>query len=104
MGMSEVIRNMLENEEGQAEVPLRGVRLEELQKVVTFCDHYEGKTYEFIRKPLPSTKLIECRVPVFDAEFADGLEQQELFRLLKTANYLHVKSLLDLLCAKLASE
>ena len=41
-------------------------------------------------------------VPEFDANFVD-VEQELLFELILAANYMDIKSLLDLTCAKVAS-
>ena len=39
----------------------------------------------------------------WDANFVDDIEQVMLFELLLAANYMDIKSLLDLTCAKVAS-
>ena len=42
-------------------------------------------------------------VSEFDAEFVAKLDQATLFELILAANYMDIKSLLDLTCAKVAS-
>ena len=54
-----------------------------------------------IEKPLRSNNLSEI-VPEWDAKFVD-IEQEVLFELILAANYMDIKSLLDLTCAKVAS-
>lgn len=52
-------------------------------------------------QPLRSTNLVEI-VPQWDANFVE-VEQEILFELILAANYMDIKSLLDLTCAKVAS-
>jgi hypothetical protein len=52
-------------------------------------------------QPLRSNNLEEI-VPTWDARFVD-IEQELLFELILAANYMDIKSLLDLTCAKVAS-
>ena len=54
-----------------------------------------------IEKPLKSEKMNEV-VPEWDAKYVD-IEQELLFELILAANYMDIKSLLDLTCAKVAS-
>ena len=53
-------------------------------------------------KPLKSTNLTECGVSDWDSEYVN-IEQEVLLELLSAAFYLHIKSLLDLTCAKVVS-
>mmetsp|Transcript_154878 Transcript_154878/g.268356 ORF Transcript_154878/g.268356 Transcript_154878/m.268356 type:complete len:101 (+) Transcript_154878:2-304(+) len=55
-----------------------------------------------IQKPLRSTDLRECGASDWDADYVD-IPQELLFELVLAANSLNIKSLLDLLCAKVAS-
>ena len=45
---------------------------------------------------------MECGVSEWDSEYVN-IEQEVLFELILAANYLDIKSLLDLTCAKVAS-
>merc|ERR1719472_477792 len=55
-----------------------------------------------IQKPLKSANLAECGVCEWDVEYVE-IEQEILFELILAANYLDIKPLLDLTCAKVAS-
>ena len=54
-----------------------------------------------IEKPLKSANMAEV-VSEWDAAFV-AIEQEMLFELILAANYMDIKSLLDLTCAKVAS-
>ena len=51
---------------------------------------------------MKSTNLIGCGVSEWDPEYVN-IEQEVLLELILAANYLDIKSLLDLTCAKVAS-
>jgi S-phase kinase-associated protein 1 len=73
-----------------------------LAKVIEFCRHHVADPLPEIEKPLRAPTLQDV-VPHWDAAFVDSLKQEELFELILAANYMDVKSLLDLTCAKVAS-
>lgn len=98
---SQLIKNMVEDAGTAEEIPLPNVKSEILEKVIEYCRHYKDSTPQEIEKPLKSSIMNEV-VPQWDAGFVD-LEQDTLFELILAANYLDIKSLLDLSCAKVAS-
>ena len=82
-------------------VPLADVKSAVLGRVIEFCRHHVDQRLPEIEKPLRSVNLAEI-VPEWDAKFVD-IEQETLFELILAANYMDIKSLLDLTCAKVAS-
>jgi S-phase kinase-associated protein 1 len=98
---SQLIKNMVEDSGTDEEIPLPNVKSEVLEKVIEYCRHYKDISPEEIKKPLPSANLSEV-VPAWDASFVE-LPQEMLFELILAANYLDIKGLLDLTCAKVAS-
>jgi S-phase kinase-associated protein 1 len=88
-------------EDNEQEIPLPNVKSEVLGKVIEFCKHHVDAPMPEIEKPLKSSKM-EDVVPDWDAKFVD-IEQELLFELILAANYMDIKSLLDLTCAKVAS-
>ncbi|KAK1942856.1 E3 ubiquitin ligase complex SCF subunit sconC [Phytophthora citrophthora] len=104
--LSELVKTLVadDQEEGDEiqEIPLPNVKGHVLAKVVEFCRHHKDAPMTEIQKPLKSANLSECVDP-WDAQFV-GLEDQELlFELILAANYMDIKSLLDLSCAKVAT-
>lgn len=57
---------------------------------------------EEIPKPLKSSNLAEI-VSEFDCKFIDLDDLEAIFDIIMAANYLDIKSLLDLSCAKIAT-
>jgi S-phase kinase-associated protein 1 len=101
---SELVRAMIDEDQDadeNQEVPLPNCTTAVLAKVLEFCEHHDGAPFRGIPKPLASADMREV-VPEWDAAFVD-IEQELLFELILAANYLDIKSLLDLTCAKVAS-
>lgn len=102
--MSELVKSILDeepdDEEGQ-EIPLANVKSSVLSKVIEFCKYHYSDPMKEIEKPLKSADMKEV-VSSWDADFVD-IEQDVLFELILAANYMDIKSLLDLSCAKVAS-
>lgn len=99
--MSTLIKNMVEDSGTDEAIPLPNVKSEILEKVIEYCKHHKDNPPEEIAKPLKTSNLEEV-VSQWDAAFVD-VEQDKLFELILAANYLDIKSLLDLTCAKVAS-
>jgi S-phase kinase-associated protein 1 len=105
--MSELVKTMIgddeEDNEGEIpQVPLPNVKGQVLANVIEFCQHHYNNPLPEIEKPLKSASMEEV-VPKWDASFVDGATQEEIFEIILAANYLDIKPLLDLACAKVAS-
>ncbi|CAG9317931.1 unnamed protein product [Blepharisma stoltei] len=98
---SQLIKNMVEDSGTDEEIPLPNVKAAILEKVIEYARHYKDSVPPEIEKPLKSAVMQEV-VPAWDAAFVE-LEHEILFELILAANYLDIKSLLDLCCAKIAS-
>jgi len=99
--MSELVKVLTEDAGTDEEVPLMDVKTPVLAKVLEFCKHHVENKLPEIEKPLRSANLGDI-VPEWDAKFVE-VEQEMLFELILAANYMDIKSLLDLTCAKVAS-
>jgi S-phase kinase-associated protein 1 len=67
-----------------------------------YCEKHKNDTPPEIERPLKSANLAEIVEP-YDAKFVDLENLEELFEIILAANYLDIKSLLELSCAKVAS-
>ncbi|KAG3020214.1 hypothetical protein JG687_00013877 [Phytophthora cactorum] len=103
--ISELVKTLVADDEEEGgevqEIPLPNVRSHVLAKVVEFCRHHKDAPMAEIQKPLKNNVLTES-VDEWDAKFVDLEDQELLFELILAANYMDIKSLLDLSCAKVA--
>lgn len=97
---SSFIKDMLEECDEEATVPLPNVDGKTLKKVVEYMEKYVTEKSKEIEKPLKGK--IEDIVSEWDAEFLN-MEQSSLMEVIMAANYLNVKDLLEICCAKVAS-
>ena len=90
------------NEEEEASYKLLKVDGETLKKVVQFLEHHVDEPMEILTEtPLQMTKLEECVGPLWYVKFAD-IDREEMFGLVKAANYMDVPQLLDCMCLAIA--
>ncbi|KAF1327348.1 S-phase kinase-associated protein 1a, partial [Globisporangium splendens] len=92
------------DEDDVQEVPLPNVKKHVLEKVVAFCEHHHVHPMKELEKPLKSNDLRDA-VSDWYADFVEVKQEDQelLFELILAANYLDIKSLLDLACAKVAT-
>jgi len=103
--VSTLVKTSLETETTATEVPIPGVSSAILAEVITYMNHHKGVEPPIVEKPLRSKVMKDvCKDP-FDADFIDriGENRQALYDLILAANYMDIKSLLHLGCAKVAS-
>ena len=100
-GQSVLIKGLIDDSGTDESIPLANVKRPILEKVITFCQHLKENAAPEIEKPLKSVDMASVVDPWY-AQYID-LEQEILFELIMAANYLDIKSLLELACAKVAS-
>jgi S-phase kinase-associated protein 1 len=99
--MSELVKTMADGDADEKLIPLPNVRSSVLGKVVQYMKFHANEPAKEIEKPLKSANMAEV-VSQWDADFVD-VDQELLFELILAANYMDIKPLLDLTCAKVAS-
>jgi len=99
--MSELVKTMVEGDKEEKEIPLPNVKSAVLKKVVDYMNYHTDNPAKEIEKPLKSANMHEV-VTKWDADYVD-VDQELLFELILAANYMDIKPLLDLTCAKVAS-
>jgi len=103
--VSNLVKTSLENDTSASSLDIPGVSGPILEKVVEYINHHKGAEPPIIEKPLRSKVLKDVCQDKWDAEYIDkiGENRQNLYDLILAANYMDIKSLLHLGCAKVAS-
>ena len=99
--MSVLIKSMIDDSGPDEDIPLPNVKKNILEKVIEFCQHLKENPLQEIEKPLKTANLRDIVAPWY-ADFIE-MEQEILFEIVLAANYLDIKQLLELSCAKVAS-
>lgn len=68
-----------------------------------YCEKHKNNNPAEIEKPIKSSDMSENVSDPWDAKFIDIENLEELFEIILAANFLDIKSLLDLSCAKVAT-
>jgi len=98
--LSELFKTILEDQK-ENEIYLNVVSSQYLTKVIEFMNYYSINPFEEFQKPLKSSNLKNI-VSEWYITFLD-IDDDTLFELISVANYLDIKPLLDLTCAKVAT-
>jgi len=102
--ISALVKTSLETDDA-AELNIPGVTGSILELVVQYATHHKGTEPPLVEKPLRSKLMRDVVQDRWDADFIDkiGDNRQQLYDLILAANYMDIKSLLHLGCAKVAS-
>ena len=101
--LSVLVRNITEDASVHEAIPLVSVPSKALTKVLAFCDHHQYAPAVNIKRPIPDDRMEDVVDDQWDAEFINACDEEALVELTLASNYLDMKSLLDLCCAKIAS-
>lgn len=101
--MCKLVKNIIEGDQTAKEIEIKKVSGPILNLVVEYLAHHKGVVPAEIAKPIKSVqmdKIVECK---WDAEFINKPTKKVIFQLILAANYMDIKSLLHLGCAKIAT-
>jgi S-phase kinase-associated protein 1 len=99
---SGLLKGLIQDYSQDDEIPVPDVRGDVLKKVVEFLVHWKDGEPKSIPKPLPSANLKDV-TDEWNADFIMALELPFTYDIINAANYMDVKPLLELSCAKVAS-
>merc|ERR1711964_326038 len=74
-----------------------------LNLIVDYLKHHDGKVPADIAKPIRNVKMEKICEDPWDAEYINKQTKKVIFQIILGANYMDIKSLLDLGCAKIAT-
>ena len=97
---STVVNNVLESYPEDSEIPIPNVKSNILKKIIEYLNHYENEEPLTIIKPLKNN-FKDC-VSEWDYNFVNQ-DQNTIFEIILGANYMDIKPLLEVSCAKIAS-
>merc|ERR1712173_559110 len=92
--------------EGDSEVKkieIKKVSSPILKLIVKYLTHHKGKVPGEIAKPIRSVKMEKIVEDEWDAQFINKQPKRTIFQIILGANYMDIKSLLHLGCAKIAT-
>merc|ERR1712187_74324 len=69
----------------------------------SYLQHHKGVAPQEIAKPIRSVKMEKIVEDPWDAKFINALNKKTVFQIILGANYMDIKSLLHLGCAKIAT-
>ncbi len=97
---SEFISNTMACDQTATEFSL-DVDAKQMEQAINYMKYHHNNPSKDIEKPL--TKPLEELVDKWDMDFVDSMGNDDLLTLTPIANYLNIRPLLELLCAKLAT-
>ncbi|KAL3814007.1 hypothetical protein ACJIZ3_015275 [Penstemon smallii] len=99
---SQTIKNIIEDGCADTSIPLPNVTSKILAKVIEYCKrHADAAARLSADGGNPTDKVADDDLKAFDVDFVK-VDQGTLFDLILAANYLNIKSLLDLTCQTVA--
>jgi S-phase kinase-associated protein 1 len=103
--ISTLVKTAVESDDGANEVAIPAVEGDILELILNYMNQHKGTEPPLVDKPLRSKVMKDVCKTSFDAEYIDdiGENRQQLYDLILAANYMDIKSLLHLGCAKVAS-
>ena len=99
---SKILKDTMADYPEDKAIPLNTVKKATLLKIKDYLEHYKDKDPDVIEKPLKSKDFKSC-VEDWAFNFI-GDDNEEILSLHLAANYLDIKSLIELTSAKLASK
>merc|ERR1711964_342338 len=99
--MCNLVKNIIEGDKTAKEIEIKKVNGPTLDLVQQYLKHHDGEVPAEIKKPIQSSDMTKI-AKKWDVEFINK-EKAVVFQLILAANYMDIKSLLHLGCAKIAT-
>jgi hypothetical protein len=101
--LSGLLKNLQEEYKDENEICIPEIEGEILKKIVIYLDNYKDKNPAEVAKPLPKYNIKETYGEWDNNYLNEHLADRDtLLKTLEAANYIDCKSLLELICSKIA--
>merc|ERR1719411_1423236 len=101
--LSKFVTTILEGDSEATSIEIRQVPAETLKHVIEYLQHHKGKEPEPLPCPVRSIHMAQIVSDKWDATWIDAFNKKIIFEIILAANYMDIKSLLHLGCAKIAT-
>mmetsp|Transcript_52732 Transcript_52732/g.87349 ORF Transcript_52732/g.87349 Transcript_52732/m.87349 type:complete len:192 (+) Transcript_52732:110-685(+) len=101
--LSKFVTTILEGDQDATSIEIRQVPPKTLEHVITYLKHHKGKEPDPLPCPVRSIHMAQIVSDKWDATWIDAFDKKTIFEIILAANYMDIKSLLHLGCAKIAT-
>jgi len=101
--LSKFVTTILEGDADATSIEIRQVPPETLEHVIEYLKHHKGKEPDPLPCPVRSIHMAQIVSDKWDATWIDAFDKKTIFEIILAANYMDIKSLLHLGCAKIAT-
>merc|ERR1711902_142861 len=101
--LSKFVTTWVEGDSEATSIEIRQVPAETLSHVVDYLKHHKGKEPDPLPCPVRSIHMNQIVSDKWDATWIDAFDKKTIFEVILAANYMDIKSLLHLGCAKIAT-
>lgn len=101
--MCNLVKSIVDGDQEVERIEIKKVNANILELIIKYLKHHNGKVPADIAKPIRSVKMEKIVEDEWDAQFINGLSKKAVFQVILGANYMDIKSLLHLGCAKIAT-
>jgi len=101
--LSNFVMTILKGDPSATDIEVRQVGTDTLENIVKYLIEHKGEEPPPLPCPVRTTEMQQVVSVKWDAEFIDGFEKKAIFEIILAANYMDIKSLLHLGCAKIAT-
>jgi len=101
--MCNLVKSIIEGDSEAKMIEIKKVSTGILKLIVEYLKHHHGKSPAEIAKPIRSVKMEKIVEDEWDAKFINAQTKRNIFQIILGANYMDIKSLLHLGCAKIAT-
>merc|ERR1712034_64851 len=101
--MCVLVKQITEGDKTTADIEISKVSTPVLGLIVEYLIHHDGKVPAEIAKPIRSVQMAKIVADEWDAQFINKQTKKVIFQIILGANYMNIRSLLHLGCAKIAT-